>query len=97
MTRWLEIEELRRAVDHVFAEEAQRYKLTIIEMHMLLTLFDRDGQQASHLAKAVGRNPTTFTAPLDSLVRKGLIDRRSNLADRRVVYIHLTTEGEALR
>jgi DNA-binding MarR family transcriptional regulator len=94
MTTWQEVDDLRRAIDHIFAQEARRYKVTPLEMHVVLTLFERDGQRAGDLAQAVRRDHRAFTPILDSLVSKGLIERRSK---GRAVYLHLTTLGTSLR
>jgi DNA-binding MarR family transcriptional regulator len=64
--------------------------LSVIEMYILRALFERDGQHASELARAVGRAATSFTPNLDKLQDKGLIERRPNPSDRRAVRIYLT-------
>jgi DNA-binding MarR family transcriptional regulator len=97
MTIWQEVDQLRRAVDHVFAEAARPHDVTIIDMHVLLALYEHDGQHASILAKAASQPATSFTPTLDRLVSKGLVERRPDPSDARAIFIYLTTLGESLR
>lgn len=70
----------------------------LIEVHVLGELFEADGGlHANVLAKAVGREATSFTPILDRLEKRGWIYREADKHDRRAVYIHLTKVGETLR
>lgn len=91
---WLALDRASRNVDAVMNADANRLNLSAIECHILLALSKDDGVHASTLATAVGRLATSFTPNLDSLERKGLLDRRDDPYDRRAVNIHLTYEGK---
>jgi len=86
-----------RNVDQVFGRLIQPLNLSVIEWYVLRALYERDGQHASELARAVGRAATSFTPNLDKLERKGLIERRPDPSDRRAVRIYLTKAGEDYR
>lgn len=94
---WCNLDIALRNLDQVFGRVVQPMGLTIIEWYILRALFERDGQHASELARAVGRAATSFTPNLDKLQDKGLIARRPDATDRRAVYIVLTREAEAYR
>ena len=94
---WCNVDIALRNLDQLFGRAVKPLGLTIIEWYILRSLFDRDGQHASELARAVGRAATSFTPNLDKLQTKGLVERRPDPADRRAIHIYLTAEGEQLR
>jgi DNA-binding MarR family transcriptional regulator len=94
---WCNLDIALRNLDQLFGRAVKPLGLTIIEWYILRSLFERDGQHASELARAVGRAATSFTPNLDKLQDKGLVERRPDPNDRRAIHIHLTAEGEQLR
>jgi DNA-binding MarR family transcriptional regulator len=87
---WCNLDIALRNLDQLFGRIVQPLGLTIIEWYILRALYERDGQHASELARAVGRAATSFTPNLDKLQDKGLIERRPDQSDRRAVHIFLT-------
>jgi MarR family transcriptional regulator, organic hydroperoxide resistance regulator len=94
---WCNLDIALRNLDQVFGRVVQPLGLTIIEWYILRALYERDGQHASELARAVGRAATSFTPNLDKLQEKGLIERRPDPSDRRAVHIYLTRQAEQYR
>ncbi|MDZ4767037.1 MAG: MarR family transcriptional regulator [Chloroflexota bacterium] len=94
---WCNLDIALRNLDQLFGRVVQPLHLTIIEWYILRALYERDGQHASELARAVGRAATSFTPNLDKLQKKGLIERRPDPTDRRAVHIYLTSEAEKYR
>lgn len=94
---WCNLDIALRSVDQVFRQMLRPSNLTVIEWYILRSLYERDGQHASELARAVGRAATSFTPNLDKLQDKGFIERRPDKADRRAVRIYLTESAEAHR
>ncbi|MBE2183473.1 MAG: MarR family transcriptional regulator [Anaerolineae bacterium] len=94
---WCNLDIALRNLDQLFGSIAQPQGLTIIEWYILRALYERDGQHASELARAVGRAATSFTPNLDKLQQKGLIERHPDPTDRRAVHIYLTRDAEKLR
>lgn len=90
---WCNLDIALRNIDQVFRHSMQSTGLSVIEMYILRALFERDGQHASELARAVGRAATSFTPNLDKLQDKGLIERRPDPGDRRAVRIYLTSNS----
>jgi len=94
---WCNLDIALRHVDSIYEQETRALGLSVIEWYVLRALYEQDGQMASRLAEAIGRPVTSFTPILDDIQRKGLIERRSDPADRRAVKIHLTKKGQALK
>ncbi len=67
--------------------------LTRLQMHVLHIL-DRDGPQPMReVAACLGVTPTSVTEIGNALVRRGLVERREDPADRRVRLLYVTEEG----
>jgi len=94
---WCNLDIALRNLDQLFNRAIQPLGLTIIEWYILRALYERDGQHASELARAVGRAATSFTPNLDKLQQKGYIERRPDPTDRRAVHIYLTELAERHR
>ena len=64
----------------------------------LLSQLEREGpQQQGALASVFGLAPRTVTELIDTLERDGLVERRTDPADRRARQVHLTPAGEQAR
>jgi len=94
---WCNLDIALRNMDQLFRHSMQSMGLSVIELYILRALYERDGQHASELARAVGRAATSFTPNLDKLQSKGLIERRPDPGDRRAVRIYLTQAAEGSR
>jgi DNA-binding MarR family transcriptional regulator len=70
--------------------------ITPEEWAVLMQLWQRDGQASGELADKTIRDRTTVTRLLDGMVRKGLVQREPDNADRRLVRIHLSRNGQRL-
>ncbi|HVX33438.1 MAG TPA: MarR family transcriptional regulator [Solirubrobacterales bacterium] len=67
------------------------------EWAVLISLDDRQPRSQAELATLIGIDRTTMVALLDSLQRKGLVDRRPHADDRRKNVIEITASGRDLR
>jgi DNA-binding MarR family transcriptional regulator len=94
---WCNIAVALRNIEGHYAVAAEKVGMNVLEWYIIRALLAQDGQQASELARAVGRAPTSFTPILDKLQARGLIERRPHGVDRRALSIHLTPTSEALR
>jgi DNA-binding MarR family transcriptional regulator len=90
---WCNLDIAARNMEKVYRRIARPLGLTVVELYILRSLYEQDGQYASHLASNVGRAATSFTPNLDKLEQKGYIERRADATDRRAVRIHLTDYG----
>ena len=98
---WCNMDVALRNLDQVFRQwilpAGDEDGVTVIEWYILRALYERDGQHASELARAVGRAATSFTPNLDKLQKKGYIERQPDKADRRAVKIYLTEKAQDIR
>lgn len=94
---WCNLDIALRNMDQLYRQSVQSMGLSVIELYILRALYERDGQHASELARAVGRAATSFTPNLDKLQSKGLIERRPDPSDRRAVRIYLTKQAAEVR
>jgi len=71
-------------------------EVTLTQYRTLVVLASRGPQSLAALAEAVDVAPPTATRMCDRLVRKGLIQRRHERGDRRLIRLTLAREGEVL-
>ncbi|MFD5255131.1 MarR family winged helix-turn-helix transcriptional regulator [Streptomyces bobili] len=64
---------------------------------LLMKLLDRDGQTQSELLEAVGLDHSTVSKSLRRMQEAGLLVREPAQHDRRVMVVHLTDKGRAMR
>jgi DNA-binding MarR family transcriptional regulator len=64
---------------------------------LLMHLLDRDGQSQSELLDAVGLDHSTVSKSLRRMQDAGLVIRKPGEHDKRVVVVHLTDKGRAMR
>lgn len=64
---------------------------------LLMQLFDRDGQTQTELLERVGLDHSTVSKSLRRMQEAGLLAREPAPHDRRVMVVHLTDAGRALR
>ncbi len=71
--------------------------ITPEESVLMNQLWDKDNQSVSELGKWTVKGPSTLTRQLDGLVKKGYVERRQSLEDRRMVFVKLSEAGKGLR
>ncbi len=64
---------------------------------LLMQLLDRDGQTQSELLDSVGLDHSTVSKSLRRMQDAGLLVREPATHDRRVMVVHLTDKGRAMR
>ncbi|WP_435135990.1 MarR family winged helix-turn-helix transcriptional regulator [Actinacidiphila sp. bgisy144] len=64
---------------------------------LLMQLFDRDGRTQAELLELVGLDHSTVSKSLRRMQEAGLLTREPAAHDRRVMVVHLTDAGRALR
>lgn len=68
-------------------------KMTTNDMHVIEAIGPGEGKTMSTVAKALNVTLGTLTISVNSLVKKGYVDRARSEKDRRVVLVSLTKEG----
>lgn len=67
--------------------------LSISEMHVIDSIGVKEERTMSDTAKDLKVTSGTLTTAVDNLIKKGYVERRRSLEDRRVVKIKLTEKG----
>ena len=86
-----------RAVTRAYAPLLEPLGLTYPQYLVLLVLWERDGLPVKQLGARLALDSGTLTPLLKRLAQQGLVERRRGQADERIVRIHLTPAGRALR
>ena len=73
----------------------QLAEITLTQVQVLRALRDRP-QTPGKLGQSIGLSPTSVTRVVDRLERRGLVSRRRESDDRRLVQLHLEPAGERL-
>ncbi|MDF2617028.1 MAG: MarR-family transcriptional regulator [Sedimentibacter sp.] len=74
------------------------FDLSISEMHVIDNIGVNKERTMSDTAKDLKVTSGTLTTAIDNLIKKGYVERRRSVEDRRVVKIKLTDKGmEAFR
>ena len=70
--------------------------ITLNEVHVIEAIGEDGDKNMTAVAKALDVTTGTLTISLNSLVRKGLVNRERSEEDRRVVLVSLTDKGREL-
>ncbi|HAL55592.1 MAG TPA: MarR family transcriptional regulator [Bacteroidetes bacterium] len=84
---------LKRALDAKLVEHG----LTATQYIVLVRLWEEDGIPLTQLGELLFLDNPTITGIADRMERDGLLERRRNGDDRRVVNVYLTKKGKDLR
>ncbi len=74
-----------------------RHEVTAAQAYSLLAFPSDSDVSMNELSEAMGLANSTMTRMIDNLVSKGLVNRRHDDEDRRVVRVTLTPRGQELR
>lgn len=86
-----------KLVSEAFSQELKDSGVTRIQWIALYYLGKFEKIRQVHLAKKMNLKPSTITRLLDRLEREGLIDRKTNLEDKREIFVSLTEKGREKR
>ncbi|HEV2677058.1 MAG TPA: MarR family transcriptional regulator [Aliidongia sp.] len=90
-----------RTTQRQFAQELQDrlapYDIPIGMWYFFRALWEEDGLTQRQLSQRVGAMEQTTVEQLRNMERRGYVERRRSLDDRRKVHVHLTESGSALK
>ena len=75
-------------------EQGKSYVVTPPQWGVIALLHECDGMTVGTISQKRGIDPPTVTGILKRLEQNGLVERRNDREDRRVVKVYLTSEGE---
>jgi DNA-binding MarR family transcriptional regulator len=90
---------LRRAQDasfRAFARRAGRLDLKAGHFAALLVIVNNPGIGQGALGQAIARDKSSVTPIIQTLSKRGLIDRQTSAVDRRRIQLSVTASGRAL-
>lgn len=79
-----------------FAEELKPLGIHPGEFALMRFVAASEGQSQQALADRLGVPPSRMVAKVDALEEAGLVERRTDPADRRIRELHLTRKGRGL-
>ncbi len=77
-------------------EIEMHFGLTSARIFTLLAFSERKIMKMKELSKTLSLTTSTMTRMIDNLVKEGLVERRHEPRDRRLVIVKLTNEGKKL-
>jgi DNA-binding MarR family transcriptional regulator len=86
-----------RAMTRAYGPLLEPLGITYPQYAVFLALWERDGQPVHELGTCLGLDSGTLTPLLKRLEERGLVERRRDRDDERVVKIFLTADGKGLR
>ena len=86
-----------RAVTRAYAPLLEPLGLTYPQYLVLLVLWERDGLPVKEVGERLALDSGTLTPLCKRLEQQGLVERRRGEDDERIVRIHLSPDGRALR
>jgi MarR family transcriptional regulator, organic hydroperoxide resistance regulator len=86
-----------RAVTQAYGPLLGPLGLTYPQYLVMLVLWEQDGVSVGHLGQRLYLDSGTLTPLLKRMEAQGLVERRRSREDERVVEIHLSPAGRALR
>lgn len=85
-----------RAFTRALERRLKEHGISISMWFFLRLLWVEDGKSQKELSDELGLTQPTTVSAMDNMEKRGLIERRRNLEDRRLVNIFLTPAGRAL-
>jgi DNA-binding MarR family transcriptional regulator len=86
-----------RLLSHEETEGGYSCGLTFTQCHSLLEIGEKESATVAELADSLKLDKSTLSRTVESLVSRGLIQRREHPDDRRFKILRLTTKGETVR
>jgi DNA-binding MarR family transcriptional regulator len=81
------------AISAEFHEDVRRYRMPIPHWRILAVLSDNKGSSLSELTELTLLNQPTVTRLVQRLEVKGLLRKKTDLRDRRIIRVFLTARG----
>ncbi len=90
------IDDLEKRFIQLQVDTLKQSRLTIPQYFILSLLSDKDERPFKDLAELLACTRATVTGIVDTMERKGLVERRPNPDDRRSLLVKLTDKGKTL-
>ncbi len=87
------IDNVSRAAHSARKHLGEHLQLTRTQLEILMMLALKPGQTTGELAGRLTLTQSAITQTVDTLFRRGFLERRSDEQDRRVIRLHLSATG----
>lgn len=87
----------QREVSQQINARLSKYNLTSVQYGILNYLWEHTTATPKELAQTLHVENSTISGILDRMQKKGLVDRKTDEADRRIVRVYLTEDSEQLK
>ena len=84
-------------IARIYNQLALEYDVTLSMAFVLVALDEEEGTPVTKIAPRMGMEPNSLSRILKSMEQKGIVYRRKEEGDKRIVYICLTDKGAAYR
>ncbi|MBX7094521.1 MAG: MarR family transcriptional regulator [Flavobacteriales bacterium] len=85
------------SIARLYNGQAEKHDLSMSTGYVLLNIDQRSGTPSTKLGPKMGMEPRSLTRTLKAMEEDGLIMRKSDKSDKRMVRIHLTELGRKKR
>ncbi|MGE5389611.1 MAG: MarR family winged helix-turn-helix transcriptional regulator [Deltaproteobacteria bacterium] len=87
---------LTRRIQREYNNKFAELNITLGQSFVLFCLMEADGSSVKDIAAAVQLDPPAITGLVDRLAKEGLVERRTDLEDRRATNVYLTERGQEI-
>ncbi|BDE07404.1 MarR family transcriptional regulator [Vulcanimicrobium alpinum] len=91
------LREASRTMMRALGDRIERHDVTLGQYFILRELWEEDGLTQRELSTRIGILEPSTVAALDAMEKRGLIERRRSVEDRRKTHIMLTPKSKRLR
>ena len=70
--------------------------ISLVQSHILYEIRRLDSQSMQQVAEALGFDITTFSRQVQTLIRKGMVDKVQAPEDKRIYLLSLTDKGKSI-
>jgi MarR family transcriptional regulator, organic hydroperoxide resistance regulator len=85
-----------KKMEKFLAQRLEAFGVNFAQSLILLCLLEEDGSILSEIGSRAQIENSSLTSMADKLERKGLVERRLDAQDRRIIRVFLTAEGRKL-
>ena len=93
---WDMLRKINESIDQVFRPLADAHHITMMQMRLLMELYQGGDHTIGSLAKALSLTGGNASSMCKRLERDGYLARARDSGDERVVNLHLTEKGEEI-
>lgn len=91
----LQLKLTKNIMEIEYTKYLKPYGISSEQSYLLKFVYDYPGLNQTKIAEGLNKDKTTITRMIDALVKKGKLQRKNSMQDRRAFKIFLTKEAES--